>query len=678
MEDREGGLWVATDDGLYYNNLSKDDAVFNVMLNRERQINPTNIAELRNKEIIITTWGNGVMRFNQNLSELPPLFNSKEKNYQPMTWCAWEQKSTNKLFIGCQGGGLIIYDLLTKQETFINDTIFNGKTIRQITGDDKGNIYLGTQYGRIIKYTGGKFSLLAETSSTIIQKLLLDNNGLLWAATFNDGLYVINPSTGVVVKHFLHNPKNASTLYSNIIRDVLQYNDSLIYVSSLALSVINKNNWAVTNITTGEGLPSNTVNSLVLDSKRNLWLTTVNGIVRYSPITRAFTVYGNNDGIIKSESLDGRPVLLSNGDLVFNGTNQLVLIMPERLMMEAAPPDVTVTDFRLLDKYLPLDSLMKVGIALKHYENSFAVSFASLSYQQRGKLIYYYMLEGVDKEWIQGDFSQSVRYSLLPPGKYNFLVKCKNNEGIQSKGVTRLSIRIIPPFWRTGWFASTVLFFIALLIYTLHNLRVTRLLAVEKLRNRVARDLHDDMGSTLSTINILSSMAKAKIATDTIKTSEYINKISDNSQRMMEAMDDIVWAIKPANDTMQKIVARMREFATSVLEAKEMDIEFTVDETVQDVALDMEQRRDLFLLFKEAVNNVAKYSKCKKAGIALLVKDKKLQLVVADDGVGFDTKKADSGNGLGNMLKRADALRGRVEITSKPGNGTEVKLTVPL
>jgi signal transduction histidine kinase len=190
--------------------------------------------------------------------------------------------------------------------------------------------------------------------------------------------------------------------------------------------------------------------------------------------------------------------------------------------------------------------------------------------------------------------------------------------------------------------------------------------------------LHDDMGSTLSTINILSSMAKAKIATDTIKTSEYINKISDNSQRMMEAMDDIVWAIKPANDTMQKIVARMREFATSVLEAKEMDLEFTVDETVQDVALDMEQRRDLFLLFKEAVNNVAKYSKCKKAGIALLVKDKKLQLVVADDGVGFDTKKADSGNGLGNMLKRADALRGRVEITSKPGNGTEVKLTVPL
>ena len=122
-------------------------------------------------------------------------------------------------------------------------------------------------------------------------------------------------------------------------------------------------------------------------------------------------------------------------------------------------------------------------------------------------------------------------------------------------------------------------------------MRVQRLLAVEKLRTRVARDLHDDMGSTLSTINILSAMAKSKMNTDAVKTTEYLAKITDNSQRMMDAMDDIVWSIKPSNDSMQKIVARMREFATNVLEPKDIALEFHIDEQVYDIKLNMEARR---------------------------------------------------------------------------------------
>ncbi|MBL0336126.1 MAG: hypothetical protein IPP73_12690 [Chitinophagaceae bacterium] len=182
-------------------------------------------------------------------------------------------------------------------------------------------------------------------------------------------------------------------------------------------------------------------------------------------------------------------------------------------------------------------------------------------------------------------------------------------------------------------------------------MRINRILAVEQIRNRVARDLHDDMGSTLSTINILSSMAKSKLNTDTVKTSEYISKISDNSQRMMEAMDDIVWSIKPANDSMQKITARMREFATSVLEAKNIELSFRTEDSVHDVKLNMEARRDFFLIFKEAVNNVAKYSQCKQARVHISVHNSRLMLVVEDDGKGFDVQTVDSGNGLGNMQK---------------------------
>jgi signal transduction histidine kinase len=236
----------------------------------------------------------------------------------------------------------------------------------------------------------------------------------------------------------------------------------------------------------------------------------------------------------------------------------------------------------------------------------------------------------------------------------------------------------MPPFWRTGWFLSVMLMLLAAIIYFMHSLRVKRLLAVENIRTKVARDLHDDMGSTLSTINILSAMAKSKLNSDAAKTGEYISKIGESSQRMMEAMDDIVWSIKPSNDSMQRVSARMREFATSVLEAKDIEFAFVAKEEVFDVKLGMEERRDFFLVFKEAVNNAAKYSRAQHVAICLSVENRRLVLDVKDDGIGFDVKHAVNGNGLGNMQKRAASLRAKLFIQSTPGTGTEVKLTVPV
>jgi signal transduction histidine kinase len=182
------------------------------------------------------------------------------------------------------------------------------------------------------------------------------------------------------------------------------------------------------------------------------------------------------------------------------------------------------------------------------------------------------------------------------------------------------------------------------------------------------------MGSTLSTINILSEMAKMKVGTDTGKTKEFIDKISDNSTRMMEAMDDIVWSINPMNDSMQKVTARMREFATGVLEAKNIDYTFKVDEAVNELKLDMEARRDLFLLFKEAINNLAKYSNCTNADIDIRVAKSFLSMRIYDNGVGFRIDEADSGNGLINMKKRAQSLKGTLKIESEINAGTVVTL----
>jgi len=212
----------------------------------------------------------------------------------------------------------------------------------------------------------------------------------------------------------------------------------------------------------------------------------------------------------------------------------------------------------------------------------------------------------------------------------------------------------------------------------MYRLQINKLLAVHQLRNKVARDLHDDMGSTLSTINILSSMAKSRMQTDPVRTSDYLGKITDNSQRMMEAMDDIVWSIKPDNDNMQKISARMREYANGTLESKDVEIKFEIQDKVYDLKLDMEARRDLFLIFKEAINNIAKYSKATLTKVTLNYSSSQLQMEICDNGTGFIVEDSDKGNGLGNMEKRAFNLNGELQIISELGKGTQIFLRMPI
>jgi signal transduction histidine kinase len=305
------------------------------------------------------------------------------------------------------------------------------------------------------------------------------------------------------------------------------------------------------------------------------------------------------------------------------------------------------------------------------------VSFASIDFRNRDKFIYYYKVDGLHKDWIKAE-SMDIVFTALDPGRYTLHIKAENLEGQVSRHETILKFRIDPPFWRSWWFLLLLGAAITAIARYIYLLRLRRRRERSLIRNRIARDLHDDMGSTLSTINILSSMAKSRLHSDIAKTGEYISKISDNSQRMMEAMDDIVWAIKPDNDSMQKIVARMREFSTSVLEAKEIELRFHSAEAVNNIRLDMEQRRDLFLFFKEAVNNVAKYSHAEHAVIRLALHQHRLILIVEDDGVGFNVDEADNGNGMGNMRKRADALRGRFQVQSKPGEGSKVTLNIPV
>ncbi len=684
-EDRDGNIWIASDNGIYMTSEqgSQGNVVNFIFSESKGGIEITDILELASGGYWLSTWGSGLLTLNKNLmsyknnllDRMPAGLSETDKIHYRQIWSLHQSKN-GQIWLGCQSGKYMVYDTVSRKMQFLVVKELNGSTIRFITEDREGNIWMSSQRGDIIKYDGKHFHKIQQIG-TIVRKIFFDNEGLLWVTSLNQGLYCFSKDGKKLIHQYTVSDK-LNPLFQKGGDDIDQLNDSTIVYAAGALNFINKKTKKVGWLTVDQGLPANSVLRIRKDQKGNLWMITRNGLCRYNPVNGIITPYEKKDGIVISNLTTEADFLTKDNNILFAGSNGLIYFSPSAFSNINQPPDVAITDFRLLNRYIPVDSLQLLQkVILKSDQNSFSISFSSLSFLLRDKLTYYYKMEGLDTGWIKADRNNTVNYSFLRPGNYTFKIYSEDNEGNRSKNISTMQLFIRPPFWRTGWFLSTLLTLIALIAYTMHRLRLNKLIEVENIRTRVARDLHDDMGSTLSTINILSSMAKARIS-DPSKTGEYLNKISDNSQRMMEAMDDIVWSIKPSNDSMQKILARMREFAINVCEAKDIMLEFQSSEEVNDVKLNMEARRDFFLIFKEAVNNAAKYANCSKIKIVASVTGKRLSLLIADDGKGFNVQEADNGNGMGNMRKRADALNGKMQINSVINTGTTIQLDIPV
>ena len=247
-------------------------------------------------------------------------------------------------------------------------------------------------------------------------------------------------------------------------------------------------------------------------------------------------------------------------------------------------------------------------------------------------------------------------------------------------------IVIVPPFWATWWFYAICPVFTALIIYVLYRYRINELLKRQAIRNKIAQDLHDNVGSTLSSISVYSQVAKIY---NTQKRGEELQqtleKIGSTSSEMISEMNDIVWAINPRNDNMNTILTRMDSYARPLLTSQEILFHFTSDPDLKGMNLEMTKRKNFYLIFKESVNNALKYSKCKHLWVHIGIQHHQVVLMVKDDGVGFDMEKVHihasqsmSGNGLRNMEMRAAEMKGTWKIESEPGKGTSVHLKFPI
>jgi signal transduction histidine kinase len=231
------------------------------------------------------------------------------------------------------------------------------------------------------------------------------------------------------------------------------------------------------------------------------------------------------------------------------------------------------------------------------------------------------------------------------------------------------------PYYKKWWFLVACSLVIFILGYLFYYAQIQRELEAVRLRARLARDLHDDVGSSLSSISIMSSMATKKREHSPEDVKRILTKISETSQKTLDSISDLVWTLDPENDLMQDLFMRMRIYTSEILETKEIMYEFNVSQETEFVKMTMDKRKNIYLIFKEAINNIVKYSKCTQVLINVKLINHSIEFEIADNGIGFTEGQTEhKGNGLKNMKQRASQLNGTITIKSKPGEGTNIKL----
>jgi two-component sensor histidine kinase len=285
-------------------------------------------------------------------------------------------------------------------------------------------------------------------------------------------------------------------------------------------------------------------------------------------------------------------------------------------------------------------------------------------------------LKGSDNvEWIKIGNQGFMSYSNLYGGEYEFLV-----ENLRNNAQNSIKFKIKPAFWQNWWFVPSIFLYIltvlGIIIYLFLMYRFRQRMRTQRIQDKIARDLHDDVGSTLSSIAILTQVAQNQLISSPEKTKNLLNQISENAQEMLENMSDIVWTNKTLNDNFEQLMVRMQEFTAKMLEPKDIDYEFYAEKSLENIKWNAQKYYDFYMIYKEAINNTAKYSEAKTLNINLLKNQNTLLLTIKDNGKGFDQNKQKLGNGILNMKKRTEQLNGVFKIESEIGIGTKIEVKI--
>lgn len=423
--------------------------------------------------------------------------------------------------------------------------------------------------------------------------------------------------------------------------------------------------------------------SVTVDAEGNAWYLTTEHLVHYNLSTKRFTLFGADDGL-KAEK--GMQIVRSfkPGEVIIGQTSQILQFNYRQLDNPVPPPRIFITKVQVNDSSWQFGEPVR-SMELRHFQNKLFVEFAGIHYTKADQNQYAYQLEGVDANWTVTN-KNFASYANLGPGNYRLRVKAANYAGNWSEEYV-IALSIAPPFWRTWWFLSLAvlvagsILVLAVRYISQRNLRERILVlekeqAVEKERSRIASDMHDDLGSGLTKIAILSEVAKKQL-TDPENAVRQLENISSSSRELVDNLQDIIWVLNPRNDSLDSLAAYIREYALKFFEPFDANVQFQYPVSVPALKLSEEVRRNIFLVMKETFNNIAKHANGKCIEVELAVDGNHIELRVTDDGKGFEVARVPAfSNGLANMRTRMEQIGGQYVINSEPGKGTVTQLVI--
>ncbi|HZX59814.1 MAG TPA: two-component regulator propeller domain-containing protein, partial [Mucilaginibacter sp.] len=419
-----------------------------------------------------------------------------------------------------------------------------------------------------------------------------------------------------------------------------------------------------------QGLSSNTIYSIEHDNAQHLWIGTKNGLscmdANNGKVFNFTGYYQNSEDPVISVKYD------ANDDKIYFITpHNFYSITPHEWLRQRNAPQLFITSVISSGKNLnPKDN-----IRLDYTHNNINIAFSAVNLVDGGQNKYFYRLNNQFKNWISAGSTRQISFSSLLPGRYTFEVKAQLSDGTWGKNQPVVMFSVAPPFWKSWWFILFDIIMFAGIIYLLYRYRIGQIVKLQIIRNRIASDLHDDIGSTLSNIHILTRLSHASLA-EPEKADEFLTRIAQEVNSSSQSLDDIVWSINTNNDNFEQMAARMRRYAAELFESSNISYKVDFDEKLLHKKLHLEQRRDIYLIFKEALNNIYKHAQATSVTISLKTDHRYFKMTVDDNGLGFDPGQLTARNGLKNIRTRATNYKGTFTIESKKGIGTTLSVTM--
>jgi ligand-binding sensor domain-containing protein/signal transduction histidine kinase len=576
-----------------------------------------------------------------------------------------------------------------------------GDRILSLCEDRAGGMWIGTYNGQLRLLQQGQFTAVNGLSGKPVTALAQAADGTLWIGSLGDGL-------GRLQNGKLSTFTIQDGLRSNLIRSLYLDSEGTLWIGTVSGGLARWAHGRLTSFTSEQGLIDDTILQILEAEDGNLWLGCNRGICRVSKkslddLAEGKTTsvhplaFGSPEGMI-SEQCEGNfaaGLQARDGRLLFSTAKGIVIIDPRQQTNNAVQPAVLMEDILVdgqvkNDLFRTLDPAGRAEIpALPAGRHSLEFHYTGLNFSAPEKIQFRYRLEGLDADWAEAGAGRVARYPYVPSGKFHFQVIACNSDGRWNKNGAEVSFVVLPHFWQTAWFAGLLV--LTLLVLTgggiryverrryrarLKRLELERLM--ERERARIARDLHDELGSSLTRISMLSDLGQSR-GNSTEQLQARVEKISNFAVRTARSLDEIVWAVNPRNDSLRSLLEYLTQFARELFEDANVRCRFHIPEDLPRSQLLPEMRHNLFLAVKEALTNALKHARATEVSLRAQIVRRQIEILIQDNGAGFDpalVESATARSGLKNMRQRIESLGGRFAIQTAPGKGTTIIISL--